>query len=75
VINPVNAFKVIEVAADRVTGVRGIGDETAPGKHFHSLAQQALLGVVGVDFDNHDKLLSNQSRFGLGLASDQENQG
>jgi hypothetical protein len=64
-VNAVNALEVIEVAADGVTGIRGIGDETAPGEHFHSLAQQALLGVVGVDFDNHDKLLSNPARLGL----------
>src|SRR5665647_272176 len=52
-VNAVNTLEVIEVATDSVTGVRGIGDETTPGEHFHGLAQQALLGVVGVDLDNH----------------------
>ena len=48
-----DAFEIVEVAADGVGGVGGIGDEAAAQEGFHGLAQQALLGVLEVDFDDH----------------------
>ena len=48
---PVGRGLVVQVAGDRVAGVRGHGDHAAAVEDGHRLLQQARLRVVGVQFE------------------------